>query len=199
MTRYGGLTPNAIEDARARFERDTAQHQMTVLHDDGVYRHIRFQSPATGIYWYELVTWPGRLTFAGDMGTWAFARLPDMFEFFTGPINPTYWGEKITAGECVAYDRDLVLTHAREIATEYDCQPALVEIERQSAFKDDLHDAAAAMRWLTEDMDKYPGFTDTWEWTLRVYTPHFLWALHGIKHGIEQYRALTAPAKNPAA
>lgn len=30
-------------DIAARFARDTAQHEMTVLHDDGLYRHLRFQ------------------------------------------------------------------------------------------------------------------------------------------------------------
>ena len=31
-----------------RFKRETAGHQMTVLHDDGLYRHLRFMNPEFG-------------------------------------------------------------------------------------------------------------------------------------------------------
>src|ERR1039457_99476 len=85
------------EAARERFERDTAEHEMTVIHDDGLYRHLRFQKPGSWIYGYDIVTWPGYLAITGDAGEYMFARLPDMFEFFAGNdrINPQYWAEKL--------------------------------------------------------------------------------------------------------
>jgi hypothetical protein len=93
-------------EVAARFAADVAQHQMTTLHDDGLYRHLRFMrvapSPKTSkperssSYWFELVTWPGSLTVNGDCGSFTFSRTEDMFEFFRGGrINPQYWAEKV--------------------------------------------------------------------------------------------------------
>ena len=67
---------------------------MNVLHEHGVYRHLRFKKPDRGEYWFDLITWPGNLTITGDMGTYTFARTEDMFTFFTGHINTGYWAEK---------------------------------------------------------------------------------------------------------
>ncbi len=97
-------------DVQRRFLKDTAEHQLTVLRDDGLYRHLRFRKPGTGCYGFDIVTWPGYLAISGDMGAAMFTRLPDMFEFFrtdaqdpsgtSAPyINPGYWSEK-----CVAND-----------------------------------------------------------------------------------------------
>lgn len=86
-------------DAAERFARDTAGHQMTVLHDDGLYRHLRFKAPDRSSYWFDLVTWPGSLAVRGDVDGFMFTRLPDMFEFFRGKrINPAYWAQKTEGG-----------------------------------------------------------------------------------------------------
>lgn len=85
-----------------RFARETAEHKMTVLRDDGIYRHLRFIGPKTSAYWFELVTWPNSLAFRGDGDSFIFSRVEDMFMFFRDGarygINPHYWGEKITDG-----------------------------------------------------------------------------------------------------
>jgi hypothetical protein len=92
-------------DAAQRFAGDTAEHQLTVLRDDGLYKHLRFKKPGTGMYRYDLVTWPGYLTFCGDMGTLVFFRTEDMLSFFrsnpdrpTYRINPDYWSQKVVDG-----------------------------------------------------------------------------------------------------
>jgi hypothetical protein len=60
---------------------------------------------------FDLITWPGYLCYAGDMGTFVFSRLRDMFEFFRTDadsphlkskglqlgINPSYWAQKLEA------------------------------------------------------------------------------------------------------
>lgn len=89
--------------AKTRFDADTTKHQMTVLHDDGLYRHLLFKEPGSSFYWFEVITYPGALTLGGDMGTWTFRRTEDMFEFFRDGrgltrINPGYWGEKLQGG-----------------------------------------------------------------------------------------------------
>lgn len=91
-----------------RFERDVADHVMTIVRDDGVDRHIKFRDKDGGSpYWFEILTWPGALCIRGDCGTYVFSRLTDMFEFFRAKrqdadpnklyINASYWMEKIIA------------------------------------------------------------------------------------------------------
>jgi hypothetical protein len=94
------------DEAGERFSNDCENHQLHVLHDDGLYRHLLFRSPESAWHYrFELITWPGALTITGDMGTWTFARIEDMFHFFRSnpdrpkhTINPGYWGEKLQAG-----------------------------------------------------------------------------------------------------
>lgn len=92
----------------ASFQRDTAEHQMDVLVDSGVYRHLRFSKGGSSVYRFDIVTWPGHLAISGDMGAAVFSRLPDMFEFFRTDqraedapgelrINAGYWAEKCIA------------------------------------------------------------------------------------------------------
>lgn len=87
-----------------RFLRDVAKHEMTVIRDDGVHRHIRFKQPDSSNMFFDLVTWPGFLCYSGDMGTYVFQRTQDMFGFFRkngrlDGINRRYWAEKIEAAD----------------------------------------------------------------------------------------------------
>ncbi len=94
--------------SEARFLGDIARHEMTVIRDDGVYRHIRFKRPDSGSRYFDLVSWPGHLCYTGDMGTYVFCCQEDMFQFFRADrewqkaaearslaINPGYWSEKV--------------------------------------------------------------------------------------------------------
>ncbi|MCC5574569.1 hypothetical protein IMZ11_02800 [Microtetraspora sp. AC03309] len=98
------------QDIAERFQRETAKHTMTVRHDEGLYRHLRFRDPKHGMYWFDLITVPHALIFRGDGESFVFDRMDDMFEFFRSGIwrdgsvhiNPGYWAEKLTS------DRDSV-------------------------------------------------------------------------------------------
>jgi hypothetical protein len=92
--------------SEADFLANVKDHQMTILADDGIYRHIRFAQPGTRNRQFDLVTWPGYLSYSGDMGDYTFSRLRDMFQFFrtdSGHLNPGttlginlgYWAEKV--------------------------------------------------------------------------------------------------------
>lgn len=89
-----------------QFLRDVAAHAMKIVREDDVYRHIRFQRPGTMCMHFDLVTWPGYLCYTGDMGTYVFTRVRDMFSFFRRSekenlfgIDLHYWAEKIEAGD----------------------------------------------------------------------------------------------------
>jgi hypothetical protein len=111
------------EDTATRFARDTAEHQMTVLHDDGLYRHLRFHHPKHSMYWFDLITVPGALIFQGDGDSFVFRRVEDMFTFFRGPvgqINPGYWSEKLTSGrnEVIAYQQERLEEYVNDLVGE---------------------------------------------------------------------------------
>lgn len=107
----------------ARFARETAGHEMTVLHDDGLYRHLKFMNPEHGSFGaFELITWPYNLVVKTG---WTFHfdidATPDMLDLFrktafSGEINPGYWSEKVRAGrdEIEGFDDQLL---KREIAS----------------------------------------------------------------------------------
>lgn len=115
-----------------RFKKDTANHQMVIVRDDGLYRHIRFRRPETYAYGFDIVTWPGYLAISGDMGASLFTRLDDMLEFFRETperhdkadglyINPSYWLEKCVAndGEAKEFSTDLLSAYVRSAFDEY--------------------------------------------------------------------------------
>lgn len=100
----------------ARFARDTAKHEMTVLREDGLYRHMRFATPK-GYYAFDLLTWANNFVIRGDGISFLFSVYPteDLFELFrrtawTGEINPGYWQEKVIAGrdQIEDYNDDLL-------------------------------------------------------------------------------------------
>ena len=94
-----------FKESAERFARETKDHQLTVLRDDGQYRHLRFAPPSSGFYWFDLVTWPGFLAFVWSDNSHIFTRVEDMFMFFRRPdhgINPGYWAEKLVTGRDLA-------------------------------------------------------------------------------------------------
>lgn len=191
----------AVKKIRDRFLKDTKAHEMTVLRDDGLYRHVRFMQPRDfggSEYWYDLITWPGNLVFRGDGDTYAFAREPDMFGFFRRKklsINPSYWAEKLTVKCDVAkeYSKDRLIQHVREYLEEGNvddadlCDDISQDLKSldENGMLEDLEGARDFLnRWEEDDV-----WSDTWEWDLMDYDWWFLWALHAIVWGVQQYEA----------
>lgn len=150
------------------FRVDTARHQMTVLRDDGLYRHLRFGNErGVGEYWFELVTWPGALTISGDMGGYTFRRVEDMFTFFRGSrhysgINPGYWSEKLDGG--------------RVVAKEYD----------------EDHFARLVAEDLKEAEEDFPGVTAAWEKKVTGFVPdYYIGTEHEARQALEEFEFAT--------
>lgn len=196
--------------AENQFNTDTEQHQMTVTHDDGVYRHLRFQRPGFWLYHYEITTWPGHLTITGDMGTFTFARVDDMFTFFNEPrINPGYWAEKLratdTMGGHIAFSeekfRALVLGEVDAYIAHHKDRDALDgrwerlrrDVEHDVLSESYSEDAAmAAVRDFYDHSGSGRGFKfseDLWDWDVTEYRFQFLWCLHAIRWGVQTYYA----------
>jgi hypothetical protein len=176
---------------------------MTVLHDDGLYRHIRFirttpKGPSS-IYWFELITVPNALIFRGDGVSYVFSRLEDMFEFFRGPvgqINPDYWAEKVTDGQdrLKRYDADVFKARVLEAFIEdirYGGVPrgtgrALREQVLNTEYYAAEYEVSARQALDEFEHDGY-RFADTWEWDFKDWHWWYLWACHAIVWGIAYY------------
>jgi hypothetical protein len=201
---------NAAESRAAeRFAENTSEHELTVLRDDGLYRHLRFQKPGTSIYYFDLVTWPGYLAIVGDAGDYLFRRTQDMFEFFSSEsdrINPRYWSEKLQGpGYDLAreYSHDALRTRVLEWGRQH-CEEwgdgemvytsLLAGALEREILADYTHSEEAGRAWLAE-LEEVVGDLETWEWDLREFDGRFLWCCWAIVWGIEQYRFYSATEK----
>lgn len=203
--------------SESSFLKDVQHHQMTVIRDDGVHRHIRFGKPGTGCMHFQLITWPGYLCYTGDMGTYVFRRLEDMFEFFRHRprddgrlyINESYWAEKLEAtdknGGHRAYSpsrfRAYVIDHCKEWRREMSRSEFK---EFREAIEEDVlrwedegeHEAHKALYEFGHGDRRW--FQDSWEADFKEYTFRFTWCCYALAWGIgrydEQRSKLTASA-----
>lgn len=180
-----------MRDVAKCFPVDVAGHVMTVKYDDGVHRCVRFGKPDSSDMSFTLTTWPGYLCFSGDMGTYVFQRLDDMFRFFRGHRpNLHYWAEKVEAidrnGAIDKFDADVFREEARRILDELD----LSENKRIGAD----HDLAGFDGGIQEARDLLEewGVSDAWEYNFTEYTFRFQWCCHAIPWAIGIYDAAKA-------
>lgn len=186
-----------------RLLKDAVNHKMTVLMDSGIYRHLMFREPNNSNLWFEIITWPGSLTINGDMGTWSFARIADMFKFFRSTrelkINPQYWSEKITSesrfgGPSEKFSLDTYTKNVLSSLDEYDLSDVRKE-EIKNALGHDVfttEEESEARRAVREFLYDGFEFSDPWEIDGNSYTYHFLWCLYAIVWAIQQYDAANA-------
>jgi hypothetical protein len=200
--------------ALALFNNDVAGHQMTVKHDDGLYRHILFM-PKNGFGWFSIITTPGQLTLWGDHGCWVFARTDDMFDFFRGNngyVNAGYWAEKLVAGrgEVKQFSYELwkswVVRDFWDRRTEYSPIAAkMIWTELVDTlfdrYYDDPQTADDAYRTL-DGIDFKGRHPELFRWNYpeayehiedwKEWNFHLLWSMHAILWGIRQYDASKA-------
>lgn len=206
-------TKHSHEDsAAACFAADTKTHELTIVHDDGLYRHVRVQRPETWSYGFSLVTWPGHLAITGDMGAYLFARTTDMFEFFEsdeGRINPYYWSEKLQAPHGRRSVREWSETAFRRVVDEW--YASRIDEKWGEVTPDDVDDEGRTLRAaldadVLDDSDSLYvdehvaherlrdfewgdlRISESWEYDLTDYEHQFLWCCHAIVLGIRLYR-----------
>lgn len=143
---------NPYAKAYAAFKEQTKHHFLTVIHEDGLYRHLRIQAPGTRMWSWDITTWPGYLATSGDIADgFLFTRLDDMINFFSVPtgsreyysdgapsIDVRYWAEKLSGGratEVKTYQSETFLQQVREHLEEHEelGDEAQAEYERQLA------------------------------------------------------------------
>ncbi|MFW8567028.1 hypothetical protein [Orrella sp. 11846] len=198
------------------FLKDVENHVMQVIKDDGVYRHIRFRRPGTMCMYFDLITWPGYLCYCGDMGTYVFCRLEDMFEFFRIDreyagnnrlfINKDYWAEKLQATDggksstgATEYSPEIFEQHVKKLLVSWWQDYDLNRDERRKLrekIEDDVLaysndgavDAYDAARLFSAKVggQKFE-IIDFWEVDCTRYTHHFIWCCYALAWGIQKY------------
>lgn len=199
----------------ADFLRDVATHELTIIRNEGLYRHLRFSRPGSSCMYFDLITWPGHLCYTGDMGTYVFQRIEDMLEFFRRetkgdelPINPGYWSEKViavdggrSAGSVFEYDHDRYLAVVNEYLSDWleglddDASAELREAVQDDVLQwADSHDEHGNYNRAYEFSATVNGckyqFTDLFERNFRRFTPRFLWCCRALVWGIEAWDAV---------
>ena len=190
------------QEIKERFLKDITDHEMTVIQDDGVSRHIRFRKPGTGVYSFDLITWPGILCYTGDMGTFVFSRIEDMFKFFRCQkelfsISTGYWAEKVIASDRRGV-REFSIEKFESVVKEYlDNYLESSPEEELEALRERLKDEVIALAYDGEypamqaamefEHDGNLVLQDFWEANVEEFTPTFLWCCHAIQWGISIY------------
>ena len=189
------------EPTAETFLRDTTDHRMKVYMDNGLYRHVRFNSTISQFnMWFELVTWPSHLTIAGDMGTWTFSRVEDMFRFFRSSgdleINPYYWSEKLQNGTHGGRDSARVFSEDAfaeqlfdQLQNHFGFEGKRLD-ELTAALKDEVlcYDNQHELLLAARDFKHEDFAFDPCELPSgKIYCYHFLWCLYAIVWGIQKW------------
>lgn len=194
-----------------RFLSDVEEHEISIIRDDGVNRHVRFQRPGSWSYKFDLITWPGHLCITGDCGTYVFSRINDMFEFFRTEqsyrdahpenklfINTGYWGEKLLSicrqGGYQEFDEEEFDEEAfRERIAVYtsdnDSLPEGLQEEIDAWVLSEIDNGGEAAYAAAYNFE-YEGFqfVDFFDGGgTEKYTFHYVWCLYAIAWGIQKY------------
>ena len=181
------------DNIKTRFLKDVKSHTMSVEMDNGVHRSLKFSRDNSSTYYFRINTWPGHLCISGDMGTYVFARLPDMFEFFRGDelrINEGYWAEKLQSISCFGskegrvkeYDEDATIANIKEMFRD---RRTKKDTEKKKEIIEDLR-GCSDTREATDKLYHH-GIEDPWDYVSQKYTSYMQWSLYAIRWAIMQY------------
>jgi hypothetical protein len=187
------------------FLHSVRNHKIQVVKDDGICRFLAFRNPESILNWFEITTWPGSLCIVGDMGTYVFRRVRDMFTFFrsedpdTLEINPGYWGEKLSSISTFegykqysqeAFEqrvKDHLEQHLESNSFSGKHKSNLISAVHEDvlSWADNEHDAYRAVQDFRFYSFCFQDFFDGGGTT--EYTPQYLWCLYAIVWGIRKY------------
>lgn len=194
---------------KEQFLKDIKDHQLTIEKEDGIHRCLILQKPNTRNMYYRIITYPGGLLITGDMGSYAFERVPDMFDFFRSDtrwckdklyINPGYWAEKVVTQSMYGngikeFDADLFKKNVKEYVDScFDGGDPEIKAKAMKDVKDQILDVEDN-EWLLvaaiNNFDsEYIEFYDFWECSHTSFTYHYIWCCYAIVHAVNEYDRL---------
>lgn len=139
--------PNPYAQVYEGFLKQTEDHELHVLHDDGLYRHLRVQAPGTRMWSWDITTWPGHLAISGDVGAgYIFAREPDMLDFFTyAGTSPRYYADGAPSID-VRYWTEKIVGPAARTTKVYSAEEFLRQVRDELENSDELGIDAERLR-----------------------------------------------------
>lgn len=195
---------------KERFLEDVKHHEIEIISESGTNRHIRFKNPSTRNMYFDLTTWGDHLCFSGDMGTYVFQRVEDMFTFFRRDDIPDganyYWDEKLESvckrGGRKEWREELFVECVMDyIDMWFEDEPVDVEkikefVNYELEYKDlcchqlcwqVLDDLEYEIRTYQDGCDEF-AFDDFWEGTsCDEFTYHYMWCQMAIAWGVQKY------------
>jgi len=195
---------------KEKFLSDVSSHQLTIIKDDGLHRHLQLFKPDSSSMHFQIITWPGYLCICGDMHTFVFRRVKDMFKFFRNSdddwgINAGYWQEKLQAPQwsdksVKAFDIKEATEAAKKAFDQWkaDLEPG----EYDEDVLEQLTDNVGSILEATDEFEFVQrirdfdnentsfDYDDFWESSIESYSYHYLWCCHAIVWGIQQYDAI---------
>lgn len=174
---------------KEKFLEDVCNHQLTVIKDDGLYRHIRLKDPTTICQYFDIVTYPGYLVYSGDMGCYLFKRTQDMFEFFRGGFNPRYWAEKLQAEDVYGRHKKFSWSAFKENLYSMcsdDLQKDFLNEELRFCEEDEI----GAMNFIREfdnDNEFMLDLSDFFEHDNDEYSHRYVWCCYALPWAIAKY------------
>ncbi len=180
---------------RRQIDNDLSRHQISVMHQDGLYRHYRCKQPGSWCMGFDVVTWPGSLCFTGDMGEYLFQRTDDMIAFMRGScMSYSYAAEKCVAHKSPLkeWDEDLFREALNEITKDFkDHDGKIVQVVRGKhetrQVADLIEEIERAYREYDSPEDAKKAMYESGLWdgcdlpSCETWTFHFLWCLYAIK------------------
>ena len=202
-----------------QFIRDISTHEMQVMRDDGVSRHLRFKRPRTMCMHFDILTWPGYLCYTGDMGTFVFRRATDMLEFFRAGKNDKpyridfrYWAEKVEAADkgdgLEAFSAEKFKAEVRDYFEQATDDTDAWTDERKAALWEEIEsdvlwpvaDDGESVAWAALRDFEHDGFRfEDWERSSKEYSHRFLWCCHALEWAVRTYDSAKAEVQAVAA
>lgn len=192
--------------SKTRFNKNIKKHKMTILKDDGLYRHLHFADPQDSHYWFDIVTYPHNLIISGDRNTFHFSRIEDMFKFFImddrdfnkkNVINPHYWSEKIKGGKdhIEVYSEDAVKAYVKERFKNYTEDHGIRGEEKKELWEkiqENILDYPDDQHNVYKNLYHFDGnnmFEDT-DFNFNEFSLSYIWCCYAIVWGITKYNKL---------
>lgn len=193
------------EPTHEEFLKSVEGFKLIIHKDDGVYRHLTLRHPDHFYGSFSIVTWPGYLSYNGDMGDFTFERHTDMFSFFRRNkpedmgINPGYWSEKLQAvdkrGGFCEFSYEVFKERIKddfESYWEFDSpeqkERSWAEIEDDLLWHDDEgHEKSVERASEYKCPHTSQEFVDFWEHDLTEYTYHYIFCCRAIPWAINEY------------
>lgn len=189
------------------FDKSVSEHEMTVLHNAGIYRHLRFKKPNSNNQYFDITTFPNHLVISGDMGdfTWrTWCKDADIFNGFS-PNRLLAGKNKEFSSEALRGEiNDVVESCCEDIADhfeDYEGDDYENVNEFEQAFREEVSDYFDSC-----ELDEYrcvsaiedfssciiPDcnlFEDFWsDFNADVPTYHYQWSVMAVYYAIEQYK-----------